>query len=800
MSQPQTYAPSSTSNYPQSQPRQPQVQPNEYPPTQPQLVQQSAHDAGLGLLLSAAGYSASAPNDVLIEGRSGPSQSGGSITVNTDHFHESPALSRNRSVANSSVSESLRVHPYRRPNQGHNLIQSSQKPDSVHVQQPQQPSAESIMNPNHHQPPAFLASPTAAGPTDTSETIMGDAAHASFAASPVAGDDDDCEVFQNAPVHQKQLSSNNSLYARQLPPPPRQPRLSAAVPLRIPSIAVAQSASLRMDSDGVGREPPQCISGPDVNPPNALSQSDPEKVQDAKDLAAFAAWVTLRLIGRRWSLLMEQKTAGGGAGVSGVGSVGGAMGTSSLHMSGGGGLIVGQQQVGTSFAVPAPGNSVNTVNGTGFSVFANTIQPSAYQAASISGYVPGTVQPQPLPPASVLTHNAQMASGPSGPGRPLLNRFQAPQQRIHSGLGYREDRFDSVTTVNNGSVAQSSGLSVYGTNGGSVMLPSLTVSQDATGRSDSVVGQVSSFGLKEHPEGLLNSPSQGSPIMARSGGQQQQYASSPLATHPGPVVLPSISQMIPQHQLSSSISSASTFVAPQPYSQQRSYHNSPHLSSPNHNNPQKLQQHPQLPQQQTKHMLPPAYISHYTSRLTRLSTLTLLKTPTPPHTTLLALHLLRRLISTPKPLPTRISTPTRMLLGCLMVADTLFGGERGVPSRVWSAIAQVSGLREGSEDVGGEEEEVVVGSVDAGQRLGFVAAIKKDVLVSLGFNLHGSVEGYHEWLGTLKDLLKEDGNAGGAAGAGGDVGGASLDMKNRTRRILDDLTVGEGRLAGGWKW
>ncbi|ORY49488.1 hypothetical protein BCR33DRAFT_843008 [Rhizoclosmatium globosum] len=548
MSQPQTYAPSSTSNYPQSQPRQPQVQPNEYPPTQPHLVQQSAHDAGLGLLLSAAGYSASAPNDVLIDGRSGPSQSGGSITLNTDHFHESPALSRNRSVANSSVSESLRVHPYRRPNQGHNLIQSTQKPDSVHVQQPQQPSAESIMNPNHHQPQSFLASPTAAGPTDTSETIMGDAAHASFAASPVAGDDDDCEVFQNAPVHQKQLSSNNSLYARQLPPPPRQPRLSAAAPLRIPSIAVAQSASLRMDSDGVGREPPQCISGPDVNPPNALSQSDPEKVQDAKDLAAFAAWVTLRLIGRRWSLLMEQKTAGGGAGVSGVGSVGGAMGTSSLHMNGGG-LIVGQQQVGTSFAVPAPGNSVNTVNGTGFSVFANTIQPSAYQAASISGYVPGTVQHQPLPPASVLTHNAQMASGPSGPGRPLLNRFQAPQQRIHSGLGYREDRFDSVTTVNNGSVVQSSGLSVYGTNGGSVMLPSLI---------DSVVGQVSSFGLKEHPEGLLNSPSQGSPIMMKSGGQQQQYASSPLATHPGPVILPSISQMIPQHQLSSSISSAST--------------------------------------------------------------------------------------------------------------------------------------------------------------------------------------------------------------------------------------------------
>ncbi|KAI8830225.1 hypothetical protein BJ741DRAFT_620868 [Chytriomyces cf. hyalinus JEL632] len=238
--------------------------------------------------------------------------------------------------------------------------------------------------------------------------------------------------------------------------------------------------------------------------------------------------------------------------------------------------------------------------------------------------------------------------------------------------------------------------------------------------------------------------------------------------------------------------------------------NSSMLSSPNPP-PQFLQ--PTNPQQQqqpqsTRHTLPPSYISHYTSRLTRLATLTLLKTPTPPHTTLLALHLLRRLISTPKPLPTRISTPTRMLLACLMVADSLFGGERGVPSRVWGAIAKVSGLKDGGDDgdtatassnvpppVGPLTDAKQLTAVEGG--LGFIAGMKKDVLVALGFHLHASVVGYTEWMQTLKDLLK-DGDSGGDGG--GSVTGASVDMKRRTKRILDDLSVGEGRLGMDWKW
>ncbi|KAJ3232568.1 hypothetical protein HDU78_006972 [Chytriomyces hyalinus] len=285
-------------------------------------------------------------------------------------------------------------------------------------------------------------------------------------------------------------------------------------------------------------------------------------------------------------------------------------------------------------------------------------------------------------------------------------------------------------------------------------------------------------------------------------GQAPRYASSSqysAATLP----LPRHVQMHGRSQSSyTAASNSSMLSSPNP---------PPQFLQPTNPQQQQQQQQQQQPQQSTRHTLPPSYISHYTSRLTRLATLTLLKTPTPPHTTLLALHLLRRLISTPKPLPTRISTPTRMLLACLMVADSLFGGERGVPSRVWGAIAKVSGLKDGGDDgdtTSSSGPPPVGPLTDAKQQpggstaaageggLGFIAGMKKDVLVALGFHLHASVVGYTEWMQTLKDLLK-DGDSGGDVGS---VTGASVDMKRRTKRILDDLSVGEGRLGMDWKW
>ncbi|KAJ3029762.1 UNVERIFIED_CONTAM: hypothetical protein HDU68_011177 [Siphonaria sp. JEL0065] len=462
--------------------------------------------------------------------------------------------------------------------------------------------------------------------------------------------------------------------------------------------------------------------------PVMMPQNDPQKIQDAEDLASFTAWVTLRLLERRWSLLMQQNNASKG-----------------------------------SIA------SATNVGGT-----AAPIVMSSVASAPV-----GTLNHQSAPP-----NNASIQT------RPLLNRYQAPQQRIDPTFGYREDqRADSIATF------QSMGSTIVGNEsywnqaGVSIILPSsapISVQQEDQ-RVNSVAHHVSTFGLAAPVN--FTSP-QSSPLMGQQQLHQQQqpvqYASSPASDsiHIAPHQnlqsvdtlgsnnnLPSMRQYFPQSVASSS-STSIVKQAPSMFIPQQSAIT---------NIPQQVQPPPQ------KHSLPPAYISHYASKLTRLTQLTLLRAPTPPQTTLLALHLLRRLISTPRSLPTRITTPTRMLLGCLMVADSLFGGERGVPSRDWKIIAQVSGLRDGAEGVNEEAP-----SPDGESGLGFVAGIKKDVLVFLGFDLHSSVVGFPEWMGVLKDFLKDDGtNSGGAEG----------DRKRRTRRILDDLSLdGRSRLDMAWRW
>ncbi|KAI8617736.1 hypothetical protein BC830DRAFT_1166730 [Chytriomyces sp. MP71] len=736
-----------------------------------------------------------------------------------------------------------------------------------------------------------------------------------FAASPVAGDD---EELSNAvlPPLSHDANARPGYPARQpreetIPSTHQDASLIASKQLLTVCNNHTRIASVHDRSADLSY-PPQLIQKPD--PANQSPANDPEKVQDAKDLAAFAAWVTLRLIGRRWSLLMEQKVATT-AGVSGSSSnsyCGASTPTGASHSN---------SMYGAGNPIPAnqlsAGLSISAMTGPGahavgnFSTFAHTIQPSAYIAGSVAGsyYIPSaspnpsanavsnsdTSTPCILPPMQSayvpfgLQHSAMLPPPPIPPSRrPLLQRYNAHPQAVHP-TGYREDRIDSIATIHSiGSVTSLQPGSGYQQQT-FLHVPSVTISGttgdngNAGVRQESIATLVTAlnttFGSASNgpgsnggsgnllpaigslavPDSQFLSPS-ASPNLVQQGlnaavrfaspGALQQSPSPALAmTNPGissasTIVgdsqadysdtghdmlkhqtvgpLPPLNQILDQQgptrlppfrmqnpalvnlqeresgyagglpplrrHAASQYSSSATPPLPRPnYLQPRSAssYSSSHSYQPTPPQQATSPQHGPGSGSKQQHTLPPAYISHYTSRLTRLATLTLLKTPTPPHTTLLALHLLRRLISSPLKLPTRISTPTRMLLACLMVADALFGGERGVPARVWAAIAKVSGLK----DDANEPSEVEGGS------LGFVAGMKKDVLVALNFHLHASVLGYGEWMQTLKDLLKDD-----VAGGSGGEGGASVDMKKRTRRILDDLSVGEGRLGMDWKW
>ncbi|KAI9344086.1 hypothetical protein BDR26DRAFT_858135 [Obelidium mucronatum] len=444
-------------------------------------------------------------------------------------------------------------------------------------------------------------------------------------------------------------------------------------------------------------------------------QSDPQKVQDAEDLASFAAWVTLRLLERRWSLLQEQNAAGKSASVS---------------------------------TLPTAGAS---------SIRQSPLVPAHAQSA-------------------ILPQQGPASAGPNGK-RPLLNRYQASKQR------------DSVATFNSlGSTAV--GADSYYR--GSSSLLSVKDSSSFLHFKSQSSGSTASVTFKS-PEG--------SPLMG-----QQEFASSPISesihqphplSHYKPQGLPPIMQSVDTLRTSTNTPSSSLYHG---FSQSQhstasstsqslmkaSYNNQASISSATNipqqiHSPHPVAMPPQPSKQPLKHSLPPAYVSHYASKLTRLTQLTLLRAPTPPQTILLALHLLRRLISTPRSLPTRITTPTRMLLGCLMVADSVFGSERGVASRDWKAIAQYCGLR---------EDDQAGASTNDG--LGFIAGIKKDVLVFLDFNLEPSFKGYSDWLGVLKDFLKEQNGA------------VVDDRRRRTRQILEDLEKadpdGEGRISMGWKW
>ncbi|KAI8832095.1 hypothetical protein BJ741DRAFT_651333 [Chytriomyces cf. hyalinus JEL632] len=725
-----------------------------------------------------------------------------------------------------------------------------------------------------------------------------------FAASPVAGDDEELGNAKiPAPLHIHDQPRRNQFASSVVLPHPQirsrmQPAKSSeslrSNPLRIPG------SNARNESDL--REPPGLIQKADPAS-QCTPASDPAKIQDAKDLAAFAAWVTLRLIGRRWSLLMEQKTAAAAsAGVSAhSNSVYGVSNSPGVSMSSMHSSYIPSSQLSAGVSMSGPGSAAVG----NFSTFASNIQPSAYVAGSVAGslYIPSSSPNRFQQHQQKQTHtpiiNRQMPPtsfprvAPSNGQRPLLNRFGAAPQNVHAVMGYRDDRIDSVTTIHSvGSqrcessyFQQQQPNSQYAQSLSTPLIPQVNSRQNSTANLISnvsieplVMGATSAVpeahclspnnspnliqGNESAPSarfaspasGLQQSPSPGMPVQMNDVSRPQvrnvvvagssastivsdapqefmcEDAAASKSSASQKTTLPPLNQILDAQNIrlpslvfesnsslasgsgrplppfghapryaSSSQYSAATLPLPRHIQvhgrSQSSYTtatSSSMLSSPNPA-PQFLQpMHPQQQQQQqqpqsTRHTLPPSYISHYTSRLTRLATLTLLKTPTPPHTTLLALHLLRRLISTPKPLPTRISTPTRMLLACLMIADSLFGGERGVPS--------LSGLKDGGDDGDTTAATLTDGSKDAGG-LGFIAGMKKDVLVALGFHLHGSVVGYTEWMQTLKDLLKDGGEDGGDAA----VTGASVDMKRRTRRILDDLSVGEGRLGMDWKW
>ncbi|KAJ3211857.1 hypothetical protein HDU82_004671 [Entophlyctis luteolus] len=184
--------------------------------------------------------------------------------------------------------------------------------------------------------------------------------------------------------------------------------------------------------------------------------------------------------------------------------------------------------------------------------------------------------------------------------------------------------------------------------------------------------------------------------------------------------------------------------------------------------------------------LPTAYAAHYTSRLTRLATLTVLRLPTPPHTLLIALHLLRRIMSAPRMLPDSLATPTRLLLACLIAADTVIGSERGVTTREWSVIARTCGIY--GDDAGG----INLGSGSSTANL--VVNLKREVLQSLDYSLQESLWVYREWVDTLCDLLQRDDVSDHSSFS------SATDMRLRTQLILKELGTGDRVLDMGWKW
>ncbi|KAJ3294081.1 hypothetical protein HDU76_006986, partial [Blyttiomyces sp. JEL0837] len=181
--------------------------------------------------------------------------------------------------------------------------------------------------------------------------------------------------------------------------------------------------------------------------------------------------------------------------------------------------------------------------------------------------------------------------------------------------------------------------------------------------------------------------------------------------------------------------------------------------------------------------LPAGYLAHYTARLTRLVTLTLLKTPTPPQVVPLALQYVHRLVSLPA-LPSSLATPTRLLLVALTLADSMLS-DQPVPGRVWEQIARVSGMKEGegaptttgtananANANGGEKNAVgdssangesgsetkngvAEGSVVNNRPPTLVSSLKREALQALDFNVHVSLPVYGSWFDALKTFAEE---------------------------------------------
>ncbi|KAJ3060482.1 hypothetical protein HDU98_003552, partial [Podochytrium sp. JEL0797] len=371
----------------------------------------------------------------------------------------------------------------------------------------------------------FLASPTQqAQPLDddTDDALMADGRD--LAASPVAGDDDE---LRGAPVHfapNTIATSNTSATTLSSTSTHKHPTTH---PVTLPAVRHLMASVHRQDSDAWS-EPPRLVPGPDAPPPPHSLQNDPNKVQDAKDLAAFAAWVTLRLIGRRWSLLMDQKTNQKPASHY-------AQGLSSSQYQP---QLSHHQQpqysrhVGNSFAAPSPGQPGPP--GAGYSVFVNQIHPSAYTVGSISSASPyhaGSIAPTP-----VLAYDSQLAAGHphSSSGGPLLNRYRPPlMPRLTSQLGgYRDDvSVDSAASLSR--IYPSHHYTSYyqSSTSGSNYIPSSVVvpppppSREETG----LANQVSSFGLGGATTNF-HSP-QSSPLIKGA----IQHASSP---QPSPLIPP----------------------------------------------------------------------------------------------------------------------------------------------------------------------------------------------------------------------------------------------------------------------
>ncbi|KAJ3023698.1 UNVERIFIED_CONTAM: hypothetical protein HDU68_008501 [Siphonaria sp. JEL0065] len=245
--------------------------------------------------------------------------------------------------------------------------------------------------------------------------------------------------------------------------------------------------------------------------------------------------------------------------------------------------------------------------------------------------------------------------------------------------------------------------------------------------------------------------------------------------------------------------------------------------------------------------LPDSYIRYHLTHVTKMSTLLLLRAPTPPQTLLLALHLLRNLVSVPQPLPTRLSTPTRILLGCLMIADSMIGAERGIPMRIWNGIAKVGGLVDGVEDIERQQPTTATSTptitrtptpVDESPRqqssipvsprspthrrpsnqpadvgLVYLALLKQDALAVLDHNIHPLFLSYSSFLTTIKELVTPNTTTEQGQGIVAGVPPASAEMKEKMMVILEELSKDQestefsghvfkemGKLDMKWRW